>query len=1168
MQQRNHHTRFTKLLTLVWVAVACTCSLFAQDPVRTVEMNLYSSGQYVIQRAPSGLAANWSLIWPSTAGTTGSLLLSSVSGTTSTLSWVSAGSDGQILTVVGGVPSWTAPTPNWLLTGNSDAVSASFLGPTSASVPLNLATSNATPGDINFYLGTVGASNLHMSLSPTAGLEIGNATNSVNTTIAALGGVANATLPVGFDRVVIANNAGLLNEASYAAVASEVAWVLVGNANATSTNFLGPTSASVPLNLATANATAGDINFYLGTVGAANLRMNLSTTSGLEIGNATNSVNTAVTGTLSSTGNTTLASTAGSTVTLTNATGSLTVNGTVGTPNITFTEVGGVANATVPVGFDRVLISNGAGLVDQASYAAVASEVAWVLIGNANATSTNFLGPTSANVPLNLATANASAGDMNFYLGTVAPANLRMNLSTASGLAIGNATNSVNTAVTGTLSSTGTTILASTAGSTVTLTNATGALTVNGIALTPNVTITSLGGVAKTTLPVGYDRVVIANSTGLLDESTYETVVGGVGWLLTGNANATGSNFIGPTSASVPMNIATANATAGDINFYLGTVGAANLRMNLSTASGLAIGNATNSVNTAVTGTLSSTGNTTLASTAGSTVTLTNATGSLTVNGTALTPNVTITSLSGVAKATIPVGYDRVVVSNATGQLDQTTYAAVVGDVAWVLVGNPNALATSFLGPTTASIPLNLATANATAGDINFYLGTVAPANLRMNLSTASGLAIGNATNNVNTAITGSLLVNGTAGTPNVTFASLGGAANATLPVGYDRVVIANAAGLLNEASYAAVVGDVAWVLVGNANAGATSFLGPTSASVPLNLATANATAGDINFYLGTVGAANLRMNLSTASGLAIGNATNSVNTAVTGTLSSTGNTTLASAAGTTVTLTNATGSLTVNGTALTPNVTMTSLGGVAKATIPVGYDRVVMANSTGSLDEVSTTAFLGTSWLLDGNATTTAWNGAAGSFLGTTSAQPLSIATTNASAQDIRFYTGASGSSERLRINSTGEVGIGVIPVAGRLLHVEGVAGTSNVRMNSLSGLAISTSYTPTTSDGIVVANSTGDLLKRSVPATVNAGLLAYSGTASLTVGATSITIANSLVQSNSRILITYEDPSGAGFVATMVTLKVAATSFTVAFSGPIPVGATASIHYLIINP
>lgn len=391
------------------------------------------------------------------------------------------------------------------------------------------------------------------------------------------------------------------------------------------------------------------------------------------------------------------------------------------------------------------------------------------------------------------------------------------------------------------------------------------------------------------------------------------------------------------------------------------------------------------------------------------------------------------------------------------------------GGSAWLLTGNSNALATNFVGPTSASIPLNFATANATPGSMNWYLGTVAAANLRMDLSAASGLQIGNATNAVNTSVTGTFsstgtttlasaassnvailnaatpgtfTVNGTALTPNVTMTSLSGVAKATVPVGYDRILLANATGSVDEASFTAVLGAAGWLLTGNAGATAASFLGPTTSGVPLNLATANAVPGSVDFYLGTVAPANLRMSLNTALGFQIGNATNAVNTSVTGTLSSTGATALASAASANVTLLNAVtpGTFTVNGTALTPNVTMTSLGGVAKATIPVGYDRVVLANSTGSLDEASLSAIVSAAgWSLSGNSITAAWTGAAGSFLGTTNTQPLSIATTNSTPQDIAFYSGISGATKRMEIDgATGYVGIGNI-TPGASMDVDG---------------------------------------------------------------------------------------------------------------------------------
>lgn len=97
-----------------------------------------------------------------------------------------------------------------------------------------------------------------------------------------------------------------------------------------------------------------------------------------------------------------------------------------------------------------------------------------------------------------------------------------------------------------------------------------------------------------------------------------------------------------------------------------------------------------------------------------------------------------------------------------------------------------------------------------------------------------------------------------------------------------------------------------------------------------------------------------------------------------------------------------------------------------------------------------------------------------------------------------------ATPADARLSVLSTGEVGIGTpTPASGRILHVAGTAGTSNVRMGSLSGAAVATSWTPTANDGIVVADVNGDLLKRSVSSVVGElgwSLLGNAGTSSAT--------------------------------------------------------------------
>jgi hypothetical protein len=79
--------------------------------------------------------------------------------------------------------------------------------------------------------------------------------------------------------------------------------------------------------------------------------------------------------------------------------------------------------------------------------------------------------------------------------------------------------------------------------------------------------------------------------------------------------------------------------------------------------------------------------------------------------------------------------------------------------------------------------------------------------------------------------------------------------------------------------------------------------------------------------------------------------------------------------------------------------------------------------------------------WLLVGNTlTSAAWNGTSGNRLGTNSAHALVLATNNATAQDILFFTGVNGANQRMEIDgATGNVGIGsAAATANRRLTVE----------------------------------------------------------------------------------------------------------------------------------
>ena len=80
----------------------------------------------------------------------------------------------------------------------------------------------------------------------------------------------------------------------------------------------------------------------------------------------------------------------------------------------------------------------------------------------------------------------------------------------------------------------------------------------------------------------------------------------------------------------------------------------------------------------------------------------------------------------------------------------------------------------------------------------------------------------------------------------------------------------------------------------------------------------------------------------------------------------------------------------------------------------------ILQTDASGNLSWVSPTALAAaTAWALTGNSITTAWNGSSGSFLGTTNAQPLVIATTNTTTpQPIQVWV---GNQETFRFNPPG---------------------------------------------------------------------------------------------------------------------------------------------------
>ena len=116
--------------------------------------------------------------------------------------------------------------------------------------------------------------------------------------------------------------------------------------------------------------------------------------------------------------------------------------------------------------------------------------------------------------------------------------------------------------------------------------------------------------------------------------------------------------------------------------------------------------------------------------------------------------------------------------------------------------------------------------------------------------------------------------------------------------------------------------------------------------------------------------------------------------------------------------------------------------------------NQVLSTNGSGVLSWISASL----DWALAGNSTTDSWNGSSGTRLGTTSAQPLVLATTNATAQDIRFFTGAGGANERMRITGGGALIIGNgdtsgTPAAGNLRGTDATGTNISAANFTLTG-------------------------------------------------------------------------------------------------------------------
>ena len=398
--------------------------------------------------------------------------------------------------------------------------------------------------------------------------------------------------------------------------------------------------------------------------------------------------------------------------------------------------------------------------------------------------------------------------------------------------------------------------------------------------------------------------------------------------------------------------------------------------------------------------------------------------------------------------------------------------------------------------------------------------------------ATVSGAAVSindnsNFATTINTGTsTGAVTIGNAANTSNVTIAtnsSTGRLVLSNLNVeavsGTNDVLIINASNQVSRITQANLFGS-SWQLTGNAtttawNGTTGTRLGTTSAQ-PLVLATTNATAQDIAFYTGASGA-NERMRIAGATGLVTIQNALTVSGLITGSAGATisGAATSINASSNFATNINtgtSTGAVTIGNAANTSNVTIatnSSTGRLVLSNLNVeavsGTNDVLIINASNQVSRITQANLFGSSWQLTGNATTTAWNGTTGTRLGTTSAQPLVLATTNATAQDIAFYTGASGANERMRIaGATGLVTIqNALTVSGL---ITGSAGAT------ISGAATSINASSNFATNINTGTSTGLVsIGNSLSTTAIAGATGITGTTTInTAGNASTTIGN----------------------------------------------------------
>jgi len=574
--------------------------------------------------------------------------------------------------------------------------------------------------------------------------------------------------------------------------------------------------------------------------------------------------------------------------------------------------------------------------------------------------------------------------------------------------------------------------------------NASGSGSFGGnLGVTGSATVTSLGGAANTNL-TGLDRVVMSDAAGLLSQVSTATLVGATAWAVTGNTGTNPTNNFVGTRDAADLAIRTNNADRIRILGTGANAGFVGINTTAPTAMLDVNGGLRVRVDSALNGALVVGGATTLS-------------GSLAVGGTSI--------FTGLVAA--------------NGGVNTTALTASGNGV---FGGTLNVTGASTLGTLSAG-----------------------------NTSISGTLGVNGATTlNSSLAVSGATTVSTLTASGNVTLN--GGTANGVAFLNGSRVLTTGGA-LTFDGTNLAVTG------AGTASAAKFIPTGGTAAGNGMYLPAANEVAFSTN------GAERLRILSGGNVGIGITNPSNLLD--VGGSFRASG------AANFSSSLTVALGNFTSLGGTLgvTGITTLTNLGGTAATTIPAGLDRIVMANNTGVLSQISTSALVtANAWSLSGNPITssaaTLGGAPTGSYLGTTSDQNLQLVT-----------NGVVGAV----ITNSGQFRTNNVAIGGGAINSTSIGATtaSTGRFTTLDATGNATVAGTLGVTGLTTAS--GGVRTPSVNGTSSLALTADAGTLSLAAGGANVITATT--NGSERLRITSAGDVGIGTIAPTTRLDVNGT-------------------------